>query len=301
VTQPPMAGHALAELHRGGIAVPDDLVDAELAALSFLLVERDRGGLPVICHPWESGCDDSPRWDGWYPGGRRDPDVMFARKGAWVRDLRLNAAGSPVASASFEVASCAFAALVAFNVAELAEVSAVPAELVRRSERVIERLAAAWDPDRRTFVDQVVTAGAAPASAGVRTLEALLAVLVLPAGPLVDDVFDQLLDPGAFGGECGPTQVHRGEPSFEPTRYWRGPAWPQLSYLFWVAARRHGRADVALAVRDAMVRGALRSGWAEYWHPDTGEGYGAVPQSWTGLVAVVAGHAGGRAGDGGSV
>jgi glycogen debranching enzyme len=139
----------------------------------------------------------------------------------------------------------------------------------------------------------------------VRTAEALLGVLTVDpdpdsgrdgasgrAGPLgaidPDAVFAALRDPSAFGGACGPAQVHRAEPVFDAAAYWRGPAWPQLTYLFWVAARRLGRDADAAWLRDALVRGAATSGFAEYWHPDTGVGLGAVPQSWAGLAAVVA-------------
>ena len=85
-----------------------------------------------------------------------------------------------------------------------------------------------------------------------------------------------------------PGGVHRDEPTFEPTTYWRGPAWPQLTYLLWVAADR--RRPIAAAADDLagrLVAGARRSGLAEYWHPDTGAGLGAVPQSWAALAAVV--------------
>ncbi len=72
-----------------------------------------------------------------------------------------------------------------------------------------------------------------------------------------------------------------------PRRYWRGPAWPQLTYLLWVAARRRQH-PVAETLRDRLVAGAWRSGFAEYWDPDTAERRGAAPQSWTALAAVVA-------------
>jgi hypothetical protein len=44
---------------------------------------------------------------------------------------------------------------------------------------------------------------------------------------------------------------------------------------------------VAAALRRGLIDGAVTSGFAEYWHPDTGVGGGAVPQSWTGLAYVV--------------
>ena len=44
---------------------------------------------------------------------------------------------------------------------------------------------------------------------------------------------------------------------------------------------------VAADLAARLVAGAHRSGLAEYWHPDTGQGLGAVPQSWAALAAVV--------------
>ena len=66
--------------------------------------------------------------------------------------------------------------------------------------------------------------------------------------------------------------------------YWRGPAWPNLSYLLWLALRRWDRHDEATALADLTLKGATASGWAEYWNAETGAGLGARPQSWTGLV-----------------
>ena len=55
----------------------------------------------------------------------------------------------------------------------------------------------------------------------------------------------------------------------------------------WVAAGRRGAHAVADDLAGRLVAGASTSGFAEYWHPDTGRGQGAIPQSWTALAAVV--------------
>jgi glycogen debranching enzyme len=96
-----------------------------------------------------------------------------------------------------------------------------------------------------------------------------------------------LLDDGSYGGAFGPAGVHRSEPTFDPSRYWRGPAWPQLSYLLWLAQVRGGNVGVAAALGDRLVRGAAESGLAEYWNPEDGAGLGAVPQSWAGVCLLV--------------
>ena len=281
ITQPPMYGHAVAELVRAGVAIDDDLARRAVAGLEFLLGQR-RGSRPLvpIVHPWESGCDDSPRWDPW--AGEREPGSWRARKGDLVESLVL-VDGASVANPDFEVESAAFNALVAFNARELIDVG-YGRSLGPAVDELVSALDARWDPGASTWRDEPSAPGAHPP---VRTLEAMLAVLVTDDPARVAAVFAEVADDQAFGGACGPAQVHRGEPAFDPRTYWRGPAWPQLTYLFWVAAGRHGRDDDAAALAAAMVRGVTRSGFAEYWHPDTGEGLGAVPQSWAALVAAM--------------
>ena len=303
ITQPPMYGHAVAELVRRGIAVPDATVARARKGIGFLLGRTGtadsaaRGlGPPIIVHPWESGCDDSPRWDAWCPGGWTF-DRWKQRKGDLVDALHFDDR-APIGSREFEVASPGFAALVAFNARELAEVTGDDSQLAA-ADAIVEWLAARWQPDTATWTDDVQVgpssstaptgaASSTASTAAVRTLDALLPVLVTADGAAIDAAFAAALDDRAFGGPFGPAAVHRDEPAGDPSAYWRSPAWPQLTYLLWVAAVRRGRPAVADDLAGRLVAGARRSGLAEYWHPDTGEGFGAVPQSWAALAAVVA-------------
>jgi hypothetical protein len=294
ITQPPMYGHALAELHRRGVVVPDDLVERASRGLRHLLAVRDRPGVgPVILHPWESGCDDSARWDAWCP-----PPWTFIRwkeqKGELVAALLpgpargLAAGEGPAGSTRFEVASAGFAALVAFNARELAVVTG-DAGLVAAADAVARLLAARWDPVRRVWADAVVIGP--DATATVATLDALLPTLVVADDEAAAAALADIVDDDAYGGRYGPPATRRDEPTYDPTAYWRGPAWPQLTYLCWVAATRRGDGATADWLAGRLVAGARRSGFAEYWHPDTGQGLGALPQTWTALAAVVAGQA----------
>jgi glycogen debranching enzyme len=99
-----------------------------------------------------------------------------------------------------------------------------------------------------------------------------------------ETALSQLTRADGFAASFGPSNVARSHPAYDPTTYWRGPAWPNISYLLWLALKRWHMAEQAedLAVR--TCRGAIRSGWSEYWNPETGEGLGARPQSWSGLV-----------------
>jgi len=281
ITQPPMYGHAVAELTRLGITVDDELVDRARRGLTFLLEQRHRspGGLVELCHPWESGCDDSPRWDDALPGVRT-LGAWFTLKGSLVASCARTTNGAPLHNPAFAVGSAGFSALVAWNARELVEVTGDDA-LRRCADELAEALDARWDPSLATWVDDGPTA---EGSGRVRTLDSLLPSLVRPR----PEAFAVLLDPAGFGAPCGPRGVHRAEPTYEPTTYWRGPAWPQLTYLLWVAATRSGDEATAGSLVRSMTAGASASGFAEYWEPDTGAALGAVPQTWSTLVAVAA-------------
>ena len=285
ITQPPMYGYAVAELVRRGMDVNPETVARAERGLRFLLFDRRRhpSGLVSLCHPWESGADDSPRWDDFCPGGF-SLDAWRPIKNQLVGSIERNATGSPVANPQFVSASAGFNALVVFNAWELAEVTG-PSEVTTGADELAECLAARWDEARGTWAD----AGSSERGSGrARTLDGLLPMLVATEADRIDAVAAELVDPTAYGGWCGPAGVHRQEPGFDPRSYWRGPAWPQLSYLMWVGLRRHGQLDAAQSVASTTVRGAMQSGFAEYWDPDDGTGGGAVPQSWAALAALMA-------------
>jgi hypothetical protein len=297
ITQPPMYGHAIAELQRRGVAVPGELVERAVAGVEWLLRHRRRERGLVICHPWESGCDDSPAWDAWCDGPW-SRERWYVAKGRLVASLVVDVEGAAVANPAFEVASPGFEALVAFNALELglplpefvphfAESTSIRRNGVEHGSASSSGPVSSPDGRPRPAIDR----GSPPPTESVPnrwveapTLEGLL-------GCLVDDRPDVLalaLDDATFGGRFGPAGVRRDHPAFDPRTYWRGPAWPQLTYLLWVAARRFGHEAAARELATRLVDGAARSGFAEFWHPDTGEPLGARPQSWSTLAAVVA-------------
>jgi len=288
ISQPPMYGHAIAELCRAGVAVPEDLLDRAARGLRFFLDRRVRhaeSGLIEVVHPWETGCDDSPRWDDLAGPGTFDLERWRELKNRLLGSVERGSGGEPLANPDCAVAPCGFNALVAFNAAELATVTAD-----QRLEVGASELAAAldrqFDMQIRTWVD----AGALSGGSGRnRTAEGLLPLLVSRSETACKCVLEELADPNAYRGSYGPRGVHAEDPAYDPTAYWRGPVWPQLSYLLWLAVRRvsGGESSVAELLRASVVRGAVSSGFAEYWDGDSGRGLGAIPQSWTGLAVLL--------------
>ncbi len=286
ITQPPMYGHAVATLLRRGVEVPEELVARAEAGLAFLLQRRarDEDGLLRVVNPWETGCDDSPRWDDYCPGGYA-LERWRPHKVDLLATIVTGPAGEPLDNPAFTAAPAGFNALVAWNTRELVGVGAAIG-LRSMADEVAEALDRRWNPERGTWVD----AGPATEGSGrIRTADGLLGLLTTTDPDARRAVVRQLEDHDQFGSEHGPRGVHRGESCYDADTYWRGPVWPQLAYLLWSALDSgdvaEGRAAASLARR--TIIGAQRSGLAEYWNPDTGEGRGAIPQSWTGLMLLM--------------
>jgi hypothetical protein len=280
ITQPPMYGHALRVLAARGFAV-EHMFDAATAGLHYLLEHRlDPGsGLIRVLHPWETGCDDSPRWDGW-DGKRFNERRWKKRKRELVRSLRLRD-GAAWANPGFDVGSAGFSALVAFNARELGEATA-NRELLSKASSLAKAIDFHWVDSRRTWSD-VRLAGPGGTST-VRTLDALFGVLVSENPHGLDRAFAEVFDLGAFWRPSGPSGTAADEPSYDPGAYWRGDAWPQELYLIMVAAQRQGRHLDARRLAERLVLGCIGSGYAERWNPETGAGLGAIPQGWAALA-----------------
>jgi len=302
ITQPPMYGHALAAL--GPVISEEDplrprlndLVERAIAGLNWLGGNRRASAecsQMVICHPWESGCDDSPRWDAWMPEGRYDRVRWAREKSELVRTLvddPLADVGAAVWNSRFAVADAGFTALFAFNCRELSSAFGLPdlEAMAARSSRDLEEL---WDDERGTWTSRPLAPDDGVArrwSCRARTPDGLLGVLVSTSVTHVGRVFEQLADPAAFAARYGPSGRAVTESGFDPDVYWRGPAWPQLTYLLYVGARRHGRHDLANRMATAATSAVLRNNFAEFWNPFTGlAGTAAAPQTWATIAVAM--------------
>lgn len=284
ITQPPMYGHAIARLVDAGVAISSDLAARARAGLVNLLDRRNPGEMLVpVFHPWETGCDDSPRWDAWAPPlpaeSGWDPAAWKQTKGDLVDALILDVHGFAVGSDRFRVSSAGFNALVAWNIAELDRVGQSDHRLSAGAAEISHGLEARWDPALASWTD-CADSNDERTGATVRTADALLPLLIDPR----PEAIGSLLDPEGFAGPFGIRGVHAAEPIYDPTTYWRGPSWPQLDYLLLLALRRAGLDDAAAALGRACADGAEQSNWAEYWNAESGAGGGAIPQTWTGLA-----------------
>ena len=166
------------------------------------------------------------------------------RKGALVGvDRAVGRAARRSTTPRSRSARSGFSALVAWNALELADGHRRRRACAGDAGELAEAIDARWDAELATWVDDGPTAAG---SGRIRTLDALLPALAAPAAR---GVRARSLDPAAFGAPCGPRGVHAAEPTYEPAAYWRGPAWPQLTYLLWLAATSSGSDGGRLGAR----------------------------------------------------
>lgn len=284
-TQPPVYVRAIASAHAAGLASSDELIDRATRALDALWRLRMREGLLVVVHPWEAGTDDSPRWDAWVGS------TSWQRRQWSKSDRRLLSStvfsddGAAIDNREFVVAPASFngiAADAAITLADLTGDTEWRARGVALAQTLDER---AWDDAIGQWAD-VVFVGPADSSR-VPTSDAVLPALCVENSTHSTTALGQLADPTRFAAPFGPRFTVASQPAYQPDAYWRGPAWPQLNYLTVLAAKRCGMTSLADELTDSTRRGALRSGFAEYWNPDTGEGLGAIPQTWAAVTAAL--------------
>ena len=253
--------------------------------------DPDGDGLIAIIQPDESGIDASPKFDPLmdYPEDNDDLVRWIASLYARYAPLRLDDRAI-LALDIFnveEVLTNVFHILGMQAIARLAGDEATAAEFARRAARAQEALIArCWDEESGAFYD---LAGVAEVPLRPLTI-ASLAPLALPTlpRPIVERLVAHLRDPESFALPYPIPSVSAREPSFMPGDargfIWRGPSWINSNWLIGEGLRAHGIEDLRRTLTDATCALVERSGFREYYHPHTAEGFGSRDHSWSTIV-----------------
>ncbi len=292
-TQPPVYSHALRTLVTAGQPASVDLLARVPRALEWLWNRRRHDGLIVVVHPWETGADDSPRWDSWmgtFLGKDRMP--LRWRRRPWSRydrhlvtQAQFDEHGEAYWSHEFVCAPAAFNAITAHAAFEYGTLTGDVEWDARARELAAEMDARMWSDRTGLWSDVPVVGGGS--SAELPTLDGVLPALVTADREKAMAALDQVIDPARFAAPFGLAYVAQDSPAFDADGYWRGTAWMQLNYLVRLAALRWERYDVVDAVRASSRAAAVQARFAEHWNPRTGKGRGAIPLTWSALVAAM--------------
>ena len=252
ITQPPMYGHAVAALRRRGHRCRRRArrASARRHHSSSFVSAAIHPGSSASTHPWETGCDDSPRFDHW---GAGEPKRWYDVKGALVAALPDN---------GFDCAPVSLSRIGRVERTGARTRHGRPRRRARRSvgrrtmhvgrrRRGRQRRPAGSERSKRCCRCSSSTDLRRSRRSPTRTRSAGRSVLPACTAP----------SPRSIVAATG-----------------AGPVWPQLAYLLWLAGA---------PVAETTVRGAETSGLSEFWDPDDGTGLGASPQSWTCLAVLM--------------
>ncbi len=283
----------------------------------FLVRERvdAKSGLVMIFHGWESGMDNSPRWDAPYnavevgatlPHYRRrdtrhvaDPsmrptDREYDRYLWLVEEAKQAGYDQAVLaeSSSFRVGDVFFTAIFAAANDDLADLSELLGagggdELRNWASRAREAVQQVADPKTGLTADLDLRTGQKLQTETVAGFSPLIAGA---PSAMRESLLAELFGP-RWAGHPGlrwplPPSTSPGSVDFRPRSYWRGPVWPCMSWLLSWALRRSGEQDAAEALRLASLKQLEGVDFAEYYEPFTGTPLGSLRQSWTAAVAL---------------
>ncbi|MEO8247449.1 MAG: hypothetical protein ABI622_10065 [Chloroflexota bacterium] len=322
--QPPLHAWAVLEVHEHAADPTESRAFLErmypmlVAWHGYLLGPRDpeRIGLAAILHPWESGLDNSPAWEGALrhidiPPGllpsyeRRDlagadpadrpTDAAYDRfvylahayRGAGYDDERICRMSPFVVAGPLVNALLIRSSQALASIAQLLDEDPEPHRLAAVAVRkaMHDHL---WDPLQRRYY-----------SRNLRREELIREASILSFMPLLDPelpaqgvaaIVRDLSAPCFHPPEADehylvPSYDLTGE-LFDPRRYWRGPVWINTDWLIWRGLLDHGQGALAAHVADSMIALVRKSGFREYFDPFTGAGYGSDGFAWTAALII---------------
>lgn len=294
ITQPPLVAYAAWVLYQKDQdrAFLERIYPNLYHYYTYLLSERDprRNHLIGIINPDESGEDNSPRFD--KPLGLPPRHTMEENTRKRMELMEKNK------SCKFDAPFCMknffWVKDVPFNVIcakSLQALSRIAETLDRKDEALIfqeAHLEIMKAMRERMFEDGCFwsTYGEGYKKLKVKTW-AIFAPLF--SGLLSQEeadtlVKDHLLNKDEFWTPYPVPTVAKNEPSYEPLGFWRGPTWMAVNWLLFRGLMSYGFHDIAQHIFQQSLALIQKSGFREYFHPETGEGGGAHDFTWGTLI-----------------
>ena len=299
ITQPPVwatCARRIVEVCGDGSRAAALLEPFERSHLFFRAARDPLGrGTVAVVHPWESGLDNGPMWDG--PLSRvdvSDPPAFERRDTAVVGDASMRPT-----DAEYLRYACLVKAIArdGFGPGPFAVYDPMITALLSRAERdlgwlaercgrraLAERAQGRAEAMRRALVDHLYAPDLGRfIYEDARARERIACDVVGSYLPLVVEL-DESLAAGLvrglaerFAASWPLPSTSPLDPAFDPRRYWRGPVWVNVNWLL---------ADRVDGLARSTVELVRARGFHEYFHPETGEGLGGESFAWTAALAL---------------
>ena len=320
ITMPPMAAIACLHIY--------EKAKKRTAAREFLKVmfpklkashrylyqfrDPEQKGLVFIRHPWESGLDNSPAWDGplrniqvnrdklpeyerkdlnhGVPAEQRPSNEDYDRY-VYLVDLfrRLKYREEEIfGECPFLVEDVLFNSVLCRANRDLLQIgrilnedlSEITAWTDQTSRAITEDL---WCPPCKKFEsfdlnarDHIHTGTAAsfmPLFAGAASRE---------QAKILYDLIDSISFCSLHQGNCFTIPNYdMTRDDFDSKNYWRGPVWININWMLSQGLKGYGYSSKADAMKRDMIQLPIRFGFHEYFDSQIGKGYGSSNFSWT--------------------
>jgi len=295
ITQPPIIADAVMRIHE---VSPDtaflEKVYTPLKRYKEWLHrhrETDGDGLIAVYHPWETGIDNSPRWDEIFDirkfsrkafditkglvmfrfnFARYDNDRMRRVSPFFVKGIDMNC---------YYYASLRAMAAMARELGRDGDAEMFESRAENTKGTVRSRM---WDEVNGRFVDLV---GRSLEKSYVPTPFSFL-----PAwGGIADErqaacIHAEITDPRKYWSRYPVPTTSMDWPAFDEDGYWRGTVWINTNWFTIEALAAHGYRETACEIKEKTLEMVDKSGFREYYNPHTGKGLGAESFAWSTLV-----------------
>lgn len=294
ITQPPMVALAAWEIFSKDkdTAFLKSIYSNLYHFYNYLLSERDprHHHLASIINPDESGEDNSPRFDALLglPIKQTIKESLEARL-ILVEKLKSCDFDAPFCMKHFFWAKdVPFNAILIKNLyalSQIAEVLGYKEDSIRYEEESLHITKAMrtlmmedglfWPTYGENYAKLKVKTWAlfAPLFAGVLTKEEAQTL-----------VREYLLNPSEFKAEFMVPSVSKNDPAYDPNGFWRGSTWIAINWFIRRGLLNYDMKKEADMILESSVALIERSGFREYFNPDTGQGLGAEDFTWGTLI-----------------
>lgn len=276
--------------------------------------DPENSGLITIMHPWESGLDNSPRWDealeqvesmdmsqfdrhdtACVSADTRPSDEEYG-KYLYLVTLMRNECYDHAAMYDdfpFKIKDIIFSSIFQIANSKLLKMATELGEQLPEAEEWMQQFGTSissrcWHKDDQFFYDIDLTTNTLITKKSVAGLSPLMtdAITADQRTAVMKHLFGgEFCGDGACPFNLAPSTPLK-EAFFNPNLYWRGPIWINMNWLLWHALRDHGETEKAQAMKQAMLQLVTENGFWEYYNPETGKGLGATNFSWTAALVI---------------
>lgn len=300
ITQPPVIGAAVEEVFRqiGDKAFVKEMLPKLKGYYNYLHDKRDpdRDNLISIIHPWESGWDNSQRWDetvGVKDGERSNIDQKKMRIFSEYKMMGWDL-DEIFKSDQFNVEPVDFNVLYAKNMESVsrlceavgdkegAKLYGSRADATRKA--IFEKM---WDGDK--YVDFT---GNDEKKSEVKSAAMFYPMMLDGEQHGTQMVERHLMNPDEFNVSYGVPTTSADHEKYDPAQYWRGNVWQNVNvFVFQSLEKQMERTPghmptkiMAEKIKDSSFELLDKFGFSEYFNPEKGDGHGVQTFGWNGMV-----------------